>query len=448
MRTIKHKTSVIRKSNIAVFFVSCLLMTACSDNKETETSLFIENAGILENGELLSPGSIVHLEGRGYLDNDDVILNFFWETGDKLIPEGKIIGYRATIISKSYDGMTIQMPYRKPASRVEANLFRNGEIMYIGSVNLTSGLTPKELNLYGVYNETKIKTSLEKQITRWIDGDYYTNDLNSWALDLHPDFHSAVGAYRAYGICGLSKENDKQYPFFLDLCSQEWSRLSDNNTIALFSDGTVIGAIQSFDGDLYGINVISEELDRSEDYLTSRSDMPQPATMKYKLPEGVEAAQFGEFPGAYYSGGVLLSANKGNGKWTPVFFRLDKGFTVLDEIEAKRLIPYAVRSISKTENGNSMQWISGFIAVKEKADNGCHSLLYVVDDNLSMSQDPIASFTNQALSAAANHDRPGTLTVHFEALRSGNVTLEYSFDKQEWTPINEFGTFDEIVWIN
>lgn len=184
--------------------------------------------------------------------------------------------------------MTIQMPYRKPASRVEANLFRNGEIMYIGSVNLTSGLTPKELNLYGVYNETKIKTSLEKQITRWTNGDNNTNDLNSWALDLHPDFHSAVGAYRAYGICGLSKENDKQYPFFFDLCSQEWSRLSDINTIALFSDGTAIGAIQSFDRDLYGINIISEDLDRSEDYLTSRSDMPQPATMKYKLPEGMK----------------------------------------------------------------------------------------------------------------------------------------------------------------
>lgn len=448
MRIINHNNSVIRKSNLAVFFVSCLLVTACSENKEPETSFLVENAGILENGELLSPGAIVHLEGQGYLDSDNVVLNFFWETDDKLIPEGKIMGYRAKIVSKSYDGITVQMPYRKPASRVEANLLRNGEMMYIGSVNLTSGLTPKELNLYGVYNETKIKTSLEKQITRWIDGDYYANDPYSWALDLHPDFHSAVGASRSYGICGLSKENDKQYPFFFDLCSQEWRRLSDINTIALFSDGTAIGAIQSFDGDLYGIKVISEDLDRSEDYLTSRSDMPQPAPMKYKLPEALEAAQFGEFPGAYYSGGVLLSANKGNGKWIPVFFRPDKGFAVLDEIEAKRLIPYAIRSISKTENGNNVKWISGFIAVKEESENGCHSLLYVVDDNLSMSQDPIATFANEALSAAANHDRPGTLTVHFEALCSGNVTSEYSFDNQEWTPINEFGTFDEIVWIN
>lgn len=436
------------KPIIPLLFIACLFMAACHNFDEPKKHAFITNARIVENGATLSPGLTVHLEGNGYLETDDVVLNFFWEIGDKLIPEGKIIGYRAKVIAKSADGMTIQMPYRKPASRVEVNLLRNGEMMYIGSVNLTSGLTPKELNLYGVYNETKIKSSLEKQITRWIDGDYYTNDHNSWALDLHPDFHSAVGAYRAYGICGLSKENDKQYPFFFDLCSQEWSRLSDINTIALFSNGNVIGAIQSFDGDLYGINVISKDLDRSEDYLTSRSDMPQPSPMKYKLPEGVEAAQFGDFPGAYYSGGVLLSANKGNGKWIPVFFRPDKGFSVLDEIETKRLIPYAVRSISKTETGNNVQWISGFIAVKEESEIGCHSLLYVVDDNLSVSPNPIATFANEALSAAANPDRPGTLTVHFEASRSGNVTSEYSFDKQEWTPINVSGTFDEIVWIN
>ena len=78
-------------------------------------------------------------------------------------------------------------------------------------------------------------------------------------------------------------------------------------------------------------------------------------------------------------------------------------------------------------------------------------MFYVIDDNLSLSKDPIASFPNYALSASANQDRPGTLTVHFESGRSdgnGNVTMEYSFDKQEWTPINEFASFDEIVWIN
>ncbi|MDE5872188.1 MAG: DUF4784 domain-containing protein, partial [Muribaculaceae bacterium] len=355
----------------------------------------------------------------------------------------------AKVISTSADGMTIQMPYRKPASRVEVNLMRNGSIMYIGNVNLTDGLTPKDFNLYGVYNGTKIKTSLEKQITRWVDKDNNANDLKSWGLDIHPDFHSTVGAYRAYGICGLANENGNQYPYFFDLCTKEWNRLSDLNTIALFSNGSVIGAIQSRDGKLYGANNVSDKLDRSENYLTSRSSSP---AMRFQLPDGIEAEQFGEYPGAYTETGVLLSANKGNGKWIPVFFNPSSGFYLSDEIEAERLIPFALRPFTTQStakrDSDKPQWISGYIIVKEGSENGFKSFFFAIDDKLSLSNEPIAAYPNKALSAAANHDRPGTLTVHFEASRSGNVTSEYDFNRQEWTPINASGSFDEIVWIN
>lgn len=446
----------MNKLTSTLLLIACLIITACSNNNtEPESPSFIKNARILENGETLSPGTIVHLEGNGYRESDDVILNFFWDTGDKLIPEGTIKGYRAKAITISTDGMTIQMPYRKPASRVEVNIMRAGEMMNIGNVILTDGLTPKELNLYGVYNGSKIKTSLEKQITRWIDEDNNASDFESWGLDKHPDFHSAVGAYRAYGICGLSKEDGKQYPYFFDLCTQEWNRLSDLNTIALFSNGSVIGAIQSHDGKLYGANNISDNLERSNDYLTSRSWSPASPAMRFQLPDGIESDQLGEYPGACNEIGVLLSANKGNGKWIPVFFSPSNGFSISDEIEAKRLIPFAIRTFTKQsttkEDNEKPQWISGYIVVKEESENGFKSLFYVIDDNKSLSQDPIATFPNSALSVAANHNRPGTLTVHFESGRSdgnGNVTMEYSFDKQEWTPINEFGSFDEIVWIN
>lgn len=338
------------------------------------------------------------------------------------------------------------MPYRKPASRVEVNLMRDGKIMNIGNVNLTNGLTPIGLNLYGVYNATKIETNLEKQITRWVAEDNDISDLESWTLDIHPDFHSAVGVYRAYGICGLSKENDNQYPFFFDLCTQEWSKLSDINTIALFSNGSVIGAIQSYDGKLYGANTISDNLERSEYYASSRASSPQP-TLRFTLPDRINAEQLGEYPGAFTSQYILLSANKGNGKWIPVLFHPYNGFATLDEIDADRLIPFSVRTTTKYEKENS-QWIYGFIVVRGESENGCMSLFYAIDDNLSLMKEPITSYPNKTLSATANYDRPGTLTVHFEANRSGNVTSEYSFEKKEWSPINVFGSFDEIVWIN
>lgn len=332
----------MKQNYFTILLVAILTMaglTACGDDKEPEIPAFVENARILENGETLSPGTIVHLEGQGFLETDDVTLNFFWETGDKLIPEGYIKGYYAKVISKSSNGITIQMPYRKPASRVEVNLIRGGKIMNVGNVNLTDGLTPTELNLYGVYNATKIETSLEKQITRLVAEGNDISDLESWTLDIHPDFHSAVGVYRAYGICGLSKENNNQYPFFFDLCTQEWSKLSDMNTIALFSNGNVIGAIQSGDGKLYGANAISNNLERSENYAISRESSPQP-TSRFTLPDGINAEQFGEYPGAFTSQYVLLSANKGNGKWIPVLFHSNYGFATLDEIDADRLIPF------------------------------------------------------------------------------------------------------------
>lgn len=115
--------------------------------------------------------------------------------------------------------------------------------------------------------------------------------------------------------------------------------------------------------------------------------------------------------------------------------------------DADRLIPFSVYSATKDERESS-QWISGFIVVRGESENGCMSLFYVLDDNLSLTKEPVVSYPDKALSATANYDRPGTLTVHFEANQSGNITSEYSFEKKEWTPINVFGSFDEIVWIN
>ena len=104
--------------------------------------------------------------------------------------------------------------------------------------------------------------------------------------------------------------------------------------------------------------------------------------------------------------------------------------------------------ISDRDDSDKPPWISGYIVVKEESDNGFKSFFHAIDDRLSLSNEPIAAFPNKALSAAVNPDRPGTLTVHFEASRSGNVTSEYDFNRQEWTPINASGSFDEIVWIN
>lgn len=432
---------------IALASLGIGLVSACSDNEEASSPMFVQDARLQEEGQTLSPGDIVHLEGDGYQETDDVMLSIFWKTGETLIPEGSIIGYYAKILTKSRHGMTVQMPYRKPASRVEISILRRGEIMTIGTVYLTDGLTPSPLNLYGIVNHTKCPDAQDRHVIRWLDNENELSDLKTWTLDAHPDFHSTVGAYMAYGICGLSKENGKQYPYFLDLLTGEWEKLSDFNTISLFTDLSSIYALQSKDGKYYEVNSVSSELERSNYATASRASSPVP-DYKIPLPEGMRPDFFGDYPGVRYdASNVLLSANKGYGKWVPVLFNPRKGFYVSDDIEAEALIPYSIY-LKTGKNDNQAQPVCGYIVVLNGYNNGTQSLFYKIDDDFKLAQKPFATHPDRALSATANHDKPGTLTVHFATSRSENATFELSLKSNEWTSINNTGNFDEVVWIN
>lgn len=437
----------MNKLIIPFLFIACFIITACSDDEPTSPT-FIQNAHLKEQGQTLSPGDIVHLEGEGYIDTDQVLLSFYWATGDKLIPEGCIKGYNARILQKSANEMIIQLPYRKPSSRIDISLLREGQTMAIGSVNITDGTTSKEMNLYGITNHSKSLTSENNQITRWLKSNTDKSDMERWSLYAHPDFHSAVGAYRAYGVCGLSKENSNQYPYFLDLLTGQWEKLSECNTIALYSNANDIYALQSSDGLNYGLYNISSTLERSDDYKTvTRANAPMP-NQKHPLPNGLKAEHFGDYPGMVDTSGVLLSANKGDGIWTPVIFHPEKGFYVGEDIEADALIPFSVFRKSESDKSN-YQRITGYVVTLKNHDDSIGSLIYLKEDGFTFAEEPFATFPNKALSIAANPDTPGVLTVYFEAYRSGYIAEEFMFDSKEWKPINEIGTgFDEIVWIN
>lgn len=434
---------------LIAFFVMTGLM-ACSDDNNTSKSQFVENAKIQEEGQTLSPGQIVHLEGDGYLDSDNVILNFYWELNEPNFPEGYIEGYYAKILTCTSDGIAIQMPYRKPESRVEVILMRGGEMMPIGEVCLKDGTTPKDFRLYGINNNLHNKGIWIDaiQIMRCVYDENAEYKEISWPMDEHPDFHSAVGLHRGYGLCGLAATEGVQYPFFFDFCTLQWKKLSNFKTIALFSTPSMVGALQAMDGEKYSINVISSDLE-TWDYATAKTkssfEKPQPA---YPLPDGLKAEQFGEYPGAYYNQSyILFSANKGNGKWTPVIFAPDKGFYVLDDINADGLIPFSFFVKAEGEKDNQ-KLISGYLVALESKQNG--SEFYLLDDNMKLRKEPFATFANRAVSVSASHEKQGILTVHFEGHRAGNVTYEYSWGTKEWKPVSLMGghVHDEIVWTN
>lgn len=420
-------------------------MTACNDDDNISSPKFVENAGLVENGQTLLPGETVHLTGNGYLDSDDVMLNFYWETGESAIPEGYIKGYYAEILESSSDGIAIRLPYRKPKARVEVWLTRGGEMMLIGELHVEDGSTPKAARLYGINNNLHNKGYFidATQVTCvFNEKEGYDRSPVQWTLEEHPDFHSAVACWKSYGLCGLSKVNGYRCPFFFDFCTAEWRQLANIPTIALCSYPSAVVALQQTDKESYALHVISSDLERS-DYVTADTRTAPMPPMTFPLPENLKAEQFGEYPGAFTGTELFLfSANKGDGKWTPVIFGIHSGFHVLDDIEADGLIPFSFVDKDK-------KWRFGYIVARDNAVNGTE--LYLSGDNADTLFDaPYAVYPNRAVSVSANYDNPGTLTVHFAANRAGNVTSDFLYETREWKPVNyALGlTADEMIWTN
>lgn len=420
-------------------------MTACSDDESTTNPQLVENARVIEDGQTLSPGETVHLAGDGYLESDDVMLDFYWETGDPLISVGSIIGYYAEILESSADGITVRLPYRKPESRVEVILLRSGTRMLVGELFLKDGATPKDARLYGINNNLYNKGYFTDatQITRCVFDGNAGYGQAQWTMDERPDFHSVVSCWQCYGLCGLSKIEEGRYPFFFDFCSAEWKQLGTSPTIALFALPSGVGALQQKDKDgKYGIDIISNGLDKYN-YATAASKTSPMPQASFPLPDNLTPEQFGDYPGAYTGTALtFFSANKGNGKWSPVIFDMYDGFHVLDDIEADGLIPF---SFIDKDN----KWRFGYIIARDNSENG--SELYLSgDDVATLFDEPYAVFPNRAVSVSANYENPGTLTVHFLAYRAGNVTYDFLYETKTWEPMdNSLGwTFDEMVWTN
>ena len=412
---------------ILLAFVVGLGVMSCTDDENTSDLRFIENARLLEEGQTLSPGDAVHLMGEGYLDTDNVMLSFYWETGEPDFPEGYITGYRAEIVGTAPDGITIRLPYRKPEARVEVLVMRSGVSMLVGELYVEAGTTPDDVRLYGITRSDGTAKCV-----------WNANPETQWTLDGCPDFHSAVSCWGCYGVCGLSETGGMQYPVFFDFCMSEWKRLGGYPTLALFTFPAGVGSLHIVDGENYTLDVISDHLERNDYISTASRNVPAPL-YKFPLPEGLEAEMFGDYPGAYTGTETLLfSANKGNGAWTPVAYAIYDGFHTLDDVEADGLIPFSFRD-------KKGEWRCGYIAARDGA-----SELYLLGKDVETPFDkPCTMFEGRALSASANYDRPGTLTVLFETDASEHALWEFSLEENTWKHIGDDGcAFDEIVWTN
>lgn len=408
-------------------------ISACNNNDNDTLPQFITDAQLQEAGQTLSPGEKIHLLGNGYQKDDEVILNFFWETGDPNFPTGYLKMYRAQITSFAGNGITIVLPNRKPESDVEIMLHRGGEMQLIGKIHLKDGTTPADIRLYGIIHN--------KTITRCpFNNSGY--DSHEWSVADYPDFHSVVSCWQCYGICGLSKKEGKQFPCFFDLYTSEWKQLNDLSTLSLFSGTAFVGALQSNDGIHYFANIISDELEKCNYQTTTPKSVPN-TPQTFPLPENLKAEYFGKYPGAFNGSSTLLfSARTDTGQWYPVLFDIYQGFKVLERIEADELLPFSC--ITSTQ-----EWLTGYIVVKKDAEKATQIYLLKKGQTDDFFKTPVARYTDCAISVTANYNRPYTITVHFHESEKNNSICEYSFETQQWKEIALSKVpFDEIVWTN
>lgn len=414
------------KSKIFIKAILCAVMVAaiigCSKAFVSEKELIISDASLQEEGKTLAPGDAIHLLGEGYRQTDNVMLSFSWETGDKLIPVGKASGVYAEIVSVEPTRIEVLLPYRYPAARVDVSLMREGKTQDIGSLNITDGQAPKDLRLYGIKDKS-------------VDG--YILDENglgrkNFTADFSVNIHSVVNVPRSFGLCGLTEEDGDRCAVFLNFFTGKTEHLS-GNAIALSRTPTNMIAALCCRDNVCTFNNLPVEI--CADYMTKSSVTPVPVQPTYKLPEGLKAEYFGDYPGTYsekegiYS--YLFSANEGNGKWATVILRKES-LRKIEELDAAAVIPFRV--------GQDAGYIITF--------EGGPSLFRIVNAETGKMDQPIYTYKSvRVLSANVHTDRPDHILLN---IASGNATKIQDLDWKTKTlsPVSLPENYKEVLMAN
>lgn len=414
------------KSKIFIKAILCAVMVAaiigCSKAFVSEKELIISDASLQEEGKTLAPGEVIHLLGEGYRQTDNVMLSFSWETGDKVIPIGQVSGVYAEIVSVEPERIEVLLPYRYPAARVDVTLMREGKTQDIGSLNITDGQAPKDLRLYGIKDKS-------------VDG--YILDENglgrkSFTADFSVNIHSVVNVPRSFGLCGLTEEDGDRCAVFLNFFTGKTEHLS-GNAIALSRTPTNMIAALCCRDNVCTFNNLPVEI--CADYMTKSSVTPVPVQPTYKLPEGLKAEYFGDYPGTYsekegiYS--YLFSANEGNGKWATVILRKES-LRKIEELDAAAVIPFRV--------GQDAGYIITF--------EGGPSLFRIVNAETGKMDQPIYTYKSvRVLSANVHTDRPDHILLN---IASGNATKIQDLDWKTKTlsPVSLPENYKEVLMAN
>lgn len=128
--------------NILLFVAACALCVACSEGRLQPDPPFVSD--IVMPTEVFDAGDEVTVAAVGFMADDDIFVRH-------IDPSTQMQAtLRAEITALTDNSISFIMPAGYAAGAVEVLLFRGGEPMVLGSIEVSDGSLPTEATLYGL----------------------------------------------------------------------------------------------------------------------------------------------------------------------------------------------------------------------------------------------------------------------------------------------------------
>lgn len=429
-----------------LFLLFGLLLAACTSDDEVQPG-FVTNVVMPASGRVFNPGDQVTVTAEGFQPDDGIMFDIRWPLPDELIKEGFAKGVYAVITQRSATSITFLAPGHHPASTTEVLLNRSGEMMSLGKIAVADGQAPKEYQLYGIVNSRSDAFAQYAHVIEHIDIESH-RITEVGRLVAGEDFFCAVNAPGSWSLCGVRTRDGSSTVGRYDLSMRYWDELRTGQMVTAGSlpDRDVVYVYQSGDGLLLSIASVMPY---------SRMAMPPLQQPTYQLPEAIRPEALSNYPCVLVDGGyLLLSADNGDGTFSPVLLNLRAGHHsvyVGEPIQAVSLIPFWM--VKPNADGKTGTRVGGYIVSETNGTtNGAGGTKLCLWNTDTMTLDaPFTTFPNAACSVAtlmSDDLKRQELYVLFDMGRDGgNGRLIEVYDclKDEWRYLSSGFAYSEIV---
>lgn len=427
---------------LSIFLLLGLLLAACSKNDKDEQPILVTDIVMPAQGTVFHPGDKVTIKAKGFREGDRLLLDSRWP--EPAAPGGE--AYSITpgkVTEMTATSLTFITPGYNPPATMEVKLQRSGDLMMtLGKISVADGRAPEEPQLYGIINSKSGVMGVPYAVQHI---DLETGVLTDVASLENTDFSRVVGTkgHWNWGLFGIHTADGNNSISRLDLSMRYWEGAGSGPVITLGqTTGSILSIYKVDENSVCVVSMNTTANTREPNYTSNNNRL-------FRLPAGMKPEALSHYPCAY--GGepvhILLSADNGDGTFTPVLLDLSKASggsaNVGNAIRAEKLIPFF--TARKDAETDTYKRATGFALVLP--DNEGTALHWLDKSTMALEKEPFATFPKSARSIATYAKDVDTIKFYvlFDAER-GRVIEEYDMKTGEWRPISDMEyAYEELV---